>query len=311
MRVSGKRSLEITPCMFESQLTPPVSNGLICAAGVEAGKRLPRRPAADRHPSGAPDAVGERDRRRPRGINPDSRKSRRQTVSSNWQGRESAMSAANDVQGVIVGIDVSKNSAEACSMPGARRWKFQEPAEMVHALLELRPSLVVVEASGGYERPWVGALSDASIAVAVVNPKRIRDFARAMGHLAKTDTIDASVIAEYGKVAQPRPLEKMPAKQVELQELVNRRRQLLGMRTMEQNRKHSAASPATRRSIEKILKAFNRELDHLEKAIAELLESDDDWRDRVRLLRDVPGVGEVTGATLVAEVPELGRLNRQ
>jgi len=221
------------------------------------------------------------------------------------------MSAPNDAHCVIVGIDVDKDSADVCLLPEGRRWTFREPAEMVQELIQQQPSLVVIEATGGYERRWVAPLLDAGICVAVVNPKRIRDFARAMGYLAKTDAIDAGVIAEYGRVAQPRPLEKMPAKQAELQELVNRRRQLLGMRTMEQNRKGSAISTATRRSVEKILKAFERELDHLETAITELLESDDDWRDKVRLLRDVPGVGPITGVTLVAEVPELGKLNRQ
>ncbi len=132
-----------------------------------------------------------------------------------------------------------------------------------------------------------------------------------MGILAKSDRIDARVIAQYAQVAQPRPMEKMPGKQAELQDLVHRRRQLLSMKIMEQNRQELTATPAARRSIGVMLKTMERELDRLEKAITALVESDDDWRDRVRLLRDVPGVGPVTGVTLVAEVPELGKLNRQ
>jgi transposase len=221
------------------------------------------------------------------------------------------MSATNDARSTIVGIDVDKDSAEVCMMPEGRRWTFQQPAEMVEELLLRQPSLVIIEATGGYERRWVAALLDAGIPVAVVNPKRVRDFARAMGYLAKTDAIDAGVIAEYGRVAEPRPLEKMPAKQAELQDLVTRRRQLLSMRTMEQNRKAVAVTPAARRSIEQMLKVFDRELTRLEKAITALVESDDDWSDKLRMLREVPGVGPVTGVTLVAEVPELGQLNRQ
>ena len=221
------------------------------------------------------------------------------------------MSATNDARCTILGIDVDKDSAEVCFMPEGRRQRCQQPAELIEQLLPCRPFLVVIEATGGYERRWVAALLDAGIPVAVVNPKRVRDFARAMGYLAKTDAIDARVIAEYGKVAEPRPLEKMPAKQAELQDLVARRRQLLSMRTMEQNRMSVAATAAARRSIQEILKVFNRELIRLEKAITALVESDDDWSDKVRMLREVPGVGPVTGLTLVAEVPELGQLNRQ
>lgn len=210
-----------------------------------------------------------------------------------------------------VGLDVAKDSAEACCLPEGRQFTPRDPGHLVKELAGRGRCLVVVEATGGYERSWVSALLDAGISVAVVNPKRVRDFAKAMGHLAKTDRIDAAMIAQYAEVADPRPMEKVPAKQAELQDLVNRRRQVLGMRTMEQNRRATVATVAARRSIDVVLKTFDRELERLEEAITALVESDDDWHDKVRLLRDVPGVGPVTGVTLVAEVPELGQLNRQ
>jgi transposase len=210
-----------------------------------------------------------------------------------------------------VGIDVAKGSVEVCVRASNRRFTPRDPVHLVQELAAVPAAFVILEATGGYERPWVAALLDAGIAVAVVNPRRVRDFAKALGYLAKTDRIDASVIAEYGQTAQPRPLEQVPAKQAELQDLVNRRRQVVSMRTMEQNRLGTAGTRAARRSIELLLKALERELKRLEEAIAALVESDDDWRDKTRLLQEVPGVGPVTGRTLVAEVPELGQLNRQ
>jgi transposase len=221
------------------------------------------------------------------------------------------MNTHENVNVMYVGLDVAKDSAEACCLPEGRQFTPPDPAHLVKELSGRGLCLVVLEATGGYERRWVAALLDAGIRVAVVNPKRVRDFAKAMGYLAKTDRIDAAVIAQYAQVANPRPMEKPPAKQAELQDLVNRRRQVLVMRTMEQNRRATVATLGARRSIDVVLKTFDRELKRLEEAIAGLVESDDDWHDKVRMLQGVPGVGPVTGVTLVAEVPELGQLNRQ
>jgi transposase len=219
--------------------------------------------------------------------------------------------AENTVLVTFVGIDVAKNSVEACLLPQSRKLTPRDPGDLVKELADCGSCLVVMEATGGYERPWVAALLDAGIPVAVVNPKRVRDFAKAMGHLAKTDRIDAAVIARYAEVAQPRPLEKMPAKQAQLQDLVNRRRQVLSMRTTEHNRLETAATAAARRSIGTVRKILDRELQRLEKEITALVESDEDWRQKTELLQGVPGVGPVTSTNLVAELPELGRLNRQ
>jgi transposase len=215
-------------------------------------------------------------------------------------------------QPTIVGVDVAQKYAEIYIAPAGRRLTLDDPARLVAELKDVAdPCLVVLEATGGYERRWAAALLDADIPVAVVNPKRVRDFAKAAGRLAKTDAIDAAMIAEFAEKLPPRVTEKPSEKQAELQDLVDRRRQVLAMRTMETNRRDRAATAAASKSIAKILKALDREVERLEEEIATLVESDDEWKDKVDLLQEVPGVGQVTGVTLVAEVPELGRLNRQ
>ena len=207
---------------------------------------------------------------------------------------------------------MAQKNVEVYIAPAGRRLTLDDPAELVAALTDVAAScLVVLEATGGYERRWAAALLDAAIPVAVVNPKRVRDFAKAAGCLAKTDAIDAAVLAAFAEKLPPRPLEKTSEKQAELQGLVNRRRQVLAMRTMESNRQGQAATAGTRKSISKMLKALDAELGRLEAEIVALIDSDDDWKNKVELLQEVPGVGPVTGVTLVAEVPELGRLNRQ
>ena len=211
----------------------------------------------------------------------------------------------------VVGVDVALKSVEVYIAATERRLTLDDPARLVVELKKCGPCRVILEATGGYERRWAAALLDADILVAVVNPKRVRDFAKALGYLAKTDAIDAQVLAEYGRVVQPRPLEKMPEKQAELQALVNRRRQVLSLRTMESNRHAQAHTQAARKSIDTILDALNKEHERLDAAIAKMVESDDEWRDKLEMLQEVPGVGTVTATTLVAEVPELGRLNRQ
>lgn len=210
-----------------------------------------------------------------------------------------------------LGVDVAQNSVDVYALSTGQHHTVKDPSELVRLAQQVGPCRVVCEATGGYERRWIAPLLDAAIPVAVVNPKRIRDFAKGLGYLAKTDAIDARVIAEYARVADPRPMEKMPEKQAELQDLVNRRRQVLVMRTMESNRREQVATTTGRKSIDAILKALNKELERLDGLIAKLVEADDDWRDKLNMLTAVPGIGTVLGTTLVAEVPELGQLNRQ
>lgn len=216
-----------------------------------------------------------------------------------------------------IGVDVAKDTLDVACASGAgteRRSVANDRAG--HSLLieNLPPQAearVVVEATGGYERALVTALVEAGYRVAVVNPRQVRDFAKALGILAKTDRIDALVLARFGEQVQPRLLEEDPANRAELMQLVARRRQLIDLRTMESNRLAQATARAAQKSIRHVLKLLEKEVDQLEAEIARLLASDDDWRTKVELLSSVPGVAKVTSATLVAEVPELGRLNRQ
>jgi transposase len=215
----------------------------------------------------------------------------------------------------FVGVDVSKRTWDVCLLPAAIRRSFAATDEGLSSLLELLrqhpATLVVLEATGGYERRLAAALQDARLEVAIVNPRQVRDFAKALGRLAKTDRLDAEVLALFAQKIQPRPCEKCPEKQAELDALVARRRQLLQLRTMEFNRLHMAEYKLTRKSIQKVVEVLQKQIEQLDAAIAQLIESDDDWRQKAQLLQSVPGVGTVTSATLVAELPELGKLNRQ
>jgi transposase len=227
------------------------------------------------------------------------------------------MTDVSTVNGVtsFVGIDVSKAAWDVPVRPQGR--SFCVPAndlglsQLREQLGALGPCLIVLEATGGLERRLVAELLDAGLRVAVVNPRQVRDFARALGRLAKTDRIDADTLALFAEKVQPRTTEKHPEKQAELEALVTRRRQLVGLRSRERNRQQQATAKAARRSIEKLLKVLDHEIAAFDKAIAQLIESHDDWRATSQLLQTAPGVGPTTSATLVAELPELGRLNRQ
>jgi transposase len=216
-----------------------------------------------------------------------------------------------------IGVDVAKDTLDVAyaSETGTERRSVANDRAGHSLLIENLPpqteARVVVEATGGYERALVTALVEAGYRVAVVNPRQVRDFAKALGILAKTDRIDALVLARFGAQVQPRLLEEDPATRAELMQLVARRRQLIELRTMESNRLQQSTARAAQKSIRHVLKLLEKEVDQLEAEIARLLASDDDWRAKIELLSSVPGVAKVTSATLVAEVPELGRLNRQ
>jgi transposase len=211
----------------------------------------------------------------------------------------------------IVGVDVAKDSVVVFIAPSSRRLTCREPEQLVAALQESGSCFVVLEATGGYEQPWAAACLDAGHTVAVANPKRVRDFAKSKGWLAKTDAIDAEAIAAYAQACQPRPMEKIPVKQAELQELVNRRRQLIGLRTTELNRQKMARCKAAQKSVAAVVKLLDKQVKQLETAIAALIASDDDWRQKFETYDGVTGIGAVAASTLVSDLPELGRLNRQ
>jgi len=172
-------------------------------------------------------------------------------------------------------------------------------------------ALAVLEASGGYQRRVVAALGLAGLPVAVVNPGRPREFAKALGRLAKTDRVDAAVLAEFAERVRPaaRPLAADQAQR--MQELLGRRGQLIGMRTMERNRLGTASGRTVRRSIEAHLGWLDEQIDSTQKELDEAIEQSDLWRAKDELLQSIPGIGPGVARTLLFELPELGRLSRE
>lgn len=215
----------------------------------------------------------------------------------------------------FVGIDVAKKQWDVCLNSTGKVCKFtaDEPGlQRLRDLLQpLGRCLIVVEASGGYEQRLAAELSEAGHDVARVNPRQVRDFARSLGRLAKTDRIDAQVLALYAAKIQPRPCEKISEKQAELGDLLARRRQLTQMKASEQTRLHQVRVAKVRKSVSHMLDQLRDQIRLVDTEIAQLIQDDDDWRQRAERLTSVPGVGDVTSRTLVAELPELGRLNRQ
>ena len=215
----------------------------------------------------------------------------------------------------ILGVDVSKGSLDCHLLPSAESFSVENTergrASLLARLSDKPQVRVVLEATGAYERPLVADLAAATISVAVVNARGVRDFAKALGVLAKTDRIDAAVIARFGQQVNPPPTAVASPKHDELQQLVARRRQLLELQTSELNHREHASAKAARQSIDHVLDHLKGQIQALEKAIAKLVESDDDWRGQSGLLQSTPGVGPITAATLIADLPELGRLNRQ
>jgi transposase len=216
---------------------------------------------------------------------------------------------------VFIGIDVSKSSWDVHLLPEGRSFTIRVGDGAVQRLLDKlgspETSLVVLEATGGFERQLVAELIDAGWSVAVVNPRQVRDFAKALGRLAKTDRIDAETLALFAQRVRPRLSVKTTEKQQELGALVHRRRQLVSLRSMEKMRQPQAVHKTATRSIDRMIKVLDQQIAALDKAISRLIETDDDWRTKRDLIESVPGVGPTTSATLVAELPELGRLNRQ
>ncbi len=214
-----------------------------------------------------------------------------------------------------VGIDVSKARLDVHLRPEGRSFQVPNTPDGHALLLTNLPApgtcRIVLEATGDYERRVVAELVDAGHTVSVVNPRQIRDYAKALGLLAKTDRLDAKVIARFGADVKPRPFVKLPEKQVELDELVTRRRQLVQLRVAEENRFRDGVAKLVLKSVRRSITAINQDLARIDRAILNLVQSDDDWKQRFELLKTVPGVGDTTAAALVAELPELGQLNRQ
>jgi transposase len=220
-----------------------------------------------------------------------------------------------DASSVVIGIDVAKDKLDVHAWPTNQTMQVPNTPAGIDALVAdlalLHISLIVIEATGRYERRVAFELMSKGYEVAIVNPRQPRDFAKASGQLAKTDAIDARILAQFGALIGPRKSEKPPENQVLLDELVTRRRQLVEMITAERHRLEHMFDKRLRGTIKNHLDSLADHRDHVEKQIADLIERDDDWRERLKVLKTVPGVGDATAATLIAELPELGRLNRQ
>lgn len=217
--------------------------------------------------------------------------------------------------GCFIGIDVSKGDLDISQWgtKGVTRYKNEAAgiSTAVEALTTQSPiELIVVEASGGFEQALVGELAAASLPIVVVNPTRVRNFARAKGQLAKTDKIDAQVIADFAQSIRPEVRSLNSSEQQYIKALVTRRRQLIDMQTAEKNRRTSL-NPALLPRLDKHLEWLATELQEIEEELDDWIDKNTHWRETRTRLESVPGVGNVTSFTLIAELPELGTLSRQ
>jgi transposase len=215
---------------------------------------------------------------------------------------------------LFVGIDVAKAHLDVAERPSGTVWRVPNDeagfAQLVQRWQPSAPTLVVVEATGGLEGPLVATLATAGLAVVVVNPRQVRDFAKAVGQLAKTDALDAHLLARFAEVVRParRPLPDAQAQA--LAALLARRSQIVTMLSAEQQRL-STTLAALRPRVEAHLHWLRTEREALDRDLEQTIRQTPLWRERDDLLRSVPGVGPILATTLVAELPELGRLNRK
>jgi transposase len=218
-------------------------------------------------------------------------------------------------QPIAVGIDVSKAELVVAVSPSTEQWTSETSPEaidrLVHRLVAIHPTIIVIEATGGYERGVVAAGAAAGWPIAVVNPRQVRAFAQALGRTAKTDTIDAGVLALFGARVQPAPRPIAAAETQALAALVARRRQLLDMLIAERQRLAQATTNVIRRDLRNHVRWLERRVTDVDDEIGGVIERSPIWRVQEDLLRSVPGIGPVVARTLLAELPELGQLDRR
>lgn len=216
---------------------------------------------------------------------------------------------------LFVGIDVAKDKLDLARSDTGECFCFSnDPAgigKIVDSFKTTRPACIVVESTGGLERPLLEALLDANLPVALVNPARVRHFAIGAGFLAKTDALDAAVLVQFAQGAKVRLMQKCSENQSELDALITCRRQLVRARAVQENCKSSTRSPNATKALEAVIKALDKQIELLDKKIRKLIDSDDDFKHMDQLLRSVPGVGPVLSSTLLAELAELGTTDRQ
>lgn len=214
----------------------------------------------------------------------------------------------------FVGIDVSKSTLDVSVRPDGERWTAKNDEQGINELVDrlgsLKPSMVVLEATGGLQMPVVASMAVAKLPVVVVNPRQVRDFAKATGRLAKTDKIDAEVIAHFGDAIRPeiRPVKDPQAQ--ELSALLTRRCQLVGMLAAEKNRLHSAIQ-RVRKDIQAHIRWLEKRLKDVDAELNGAIRQTPVWRQKDEILRSAPGVGPVLSLTLLSELPELGSINRR
>jgi transposase len=214
-----------------------------------------------------------------------------------------------------IGIDVSKQLLEVAVHESDFRYRCPNQAgtfaELLAELIALRPARIVLEATGGLEKPVVAALHAAHLPVVVINPRQVRAFAKAVGQLAKTDRLDAAVLAHFAAAIQP-PLRPLKSKEEqELEALMGRRGQLVEMLVAEKNRRHSAPSEAVRETIKEHIDWLQDRIAELDEQLQARLDSSEVWQTKDAILQSVPGIGPVVSFSLLADLPELGTLNRQ
>ena len=215
----------------------------------------------------------------------------------------------------FIGIDVSKQLLEVAAYESDYQFRSANKAsafaELIAELIALRPALIVLEATGGLEIPVTAALHAAGLPVVVINPRQVRDFAKATGQLAKTDRLDARVLAHFAAAIKPpqRPIKSKD--ELELDALVGRRGQLIEMLTAEKNRRGSAATDTVRDEIKEHIDWLNERIAELDEQLKSLLKTSSLWQGKDDILQSVPGIGPVVSFSMIADLPELGTLNRQ
>jgi transposase len=214
---------------------------------------------------------------------------------------------------VFVGIDVSKAHLDVAVRPANVAFRVANTSagltELVTRLTELAPALIVVEATGGYELPAIAACQAVGQAVAAVNPRQARDFAKGVGKLAKTDRIDAAVLAHFAEAVRPPAQPAAPAERVAMDALLTRRAQLIEMRVMETNRRETVPAGALRTAIDRHVAWLESEEADVDRQIDQAVRQSPAWRAQDELLRSIPGIGPVTSRTLLAALPELGSVD--
>lgn len=243
-------------------------------------------------------------------LSPNSRRGR--TASPYLQGRAKSRRRG---PGMFVGIDVSKARLDVHVRPTGEAFQVARDEEGLAALVArlrlLAPKLIVLEATGGLQLRAAAVLAASGLPVAVVNPRQVRDFARATGRLAKTDALDAEAIARFAEAVQPEPRPLPDAETDRLNGLIVRRRQIVEMMTAEKNRRHQVTRPDLKADLDAHLEWLGKALNRIDEDLDNAVRSSPIWRAKEELLKSVPGIGDVASRTLLAELPELGRLTRR